>query len=356
MYLQPKRRPERNSSDLNSIEICDLTRYSASGSIRLAKAKSRKGKRGQPDEGLSRDEDNDRCKVLNARDPPKKRKRERREKGRKRKKEEFHFVKTNKTDRTNLIHAETTRYERPTAIVDREINPSTMKEESCPVWCIGSWGQRSERGNEGAKRRDACSRSVVEADGREAERGKAGSWTRTPLQSRGSRRSWPALIRHLMLEGGVPGPEDPGAVFILLRPPSRNVSSARFSTERIRERERKRGRKRERERERELVSLGAVIARDLKPRPPPTGTRIVIVSEIADPQDSHRHRRPPFSFLSSSIPSYLEVLVERRSRGRNDTRRKIFATIVYSNFSSLLVYHLPSERTVLLFESSVNYF
>lgn len=37
------------------------------------------------------------------------------------------------------------------------------------------------------------------------------SRTRTPLQWRQA-RSWPALIRHLMLEGGVPGPRGSGRV------------------------------------------------------------------------------------------------------------------------------------------------
>lgn len=34
-----------------------------------------------------------------------------------------------------------------------------------------------------------------------------------------------------------------------------------------------------------------------------TTTRIVIVTEIADPKDSHRHQRPPFSLLSPSTPT-----------------------------------------------------
>ena len=128
-------------------------------------------------------------------------------------------------------------------------------------------------------------------------------------------------------------------------------------------------RQRERERERPALSLSlsfsfsldAVIALDLKPRPPPTGTRIVIVSEIADPKDSHRHRRPPFSLLSSSIPSYYlpcssrgpPLSLESPSRMYRPRKKRYKAKdfCIYSNFSSLLV-----VTCLLLFDRFFSFF
>lgn len=88
----------------------------------------------------------------------------------------------------------------------------------------------------------------------------------------GGRRSWTALIRHLMLEGGVPGPRGPQGISLLVAPvaqPPRRL----------------------------YVRLSLSCHR---PRPDASATtdrRIVIVSEIGDPADSDRHRRPPFPFF-----------------------------------------------------------
>lgn len=89
-------------------------------------------------------------------------------------------------------------------------------------------------------------------------------------------RSWPALIRHLMLEGGVPGAPRPVRRLSLLVAP---VVQPPWPGLRL------------------SHSLSCH-------RPGPdasatTGRRIVIVSEIGDPADSDRHRRPPFPFFSS---------------------------------------------------------
>lgn len=84
-------------------------------------------------------------------------------------------------------------------------------------------------------------------------------------------RSWSALIRHLMLEGGVPGAPRPARRLSLLVAPVAQPPCRAY------------------------VYLSSLSCH----RPGPdasatTGRRIVIVSEIGDPADSDRHRRPPF--------------------------------------------------------------
>lgn len=111
-------------------------------------------------------------------------------------------------------------------------------------------------------------------------------------------RSWPALIRHLMLEGGVPGAPRPARRLSLLVAPVVHPPRP-----------------------------GLRLSHSLScHRPGPdasatTGRRIVIVSEIGDPADSDRHRRPPFPFFLSFLfplatslaPSPSSALSNRRS-------------------------------------------
>jgi len=92
-------------------------------------------------------------------------------------------------------------------------------------------------------------------------------------------RSWPALIRHLMLEGGVPGAPRPAgrlslSVALVVQPSCRALR----------------------------LSLSLSCHRPGPDASATTDRRIVIVSEIGDPADSDRHRRPPFPFFSSLFP------------------------------------------------------
>lgn len=75
-----------------------------------------------------------------------------------------------------------------------------------------------------------------------------------------------------MLEGGVPGPRGPQGISLLVAP-------AAESPRRVR------------------VRLSLSCHRPGPDASATTDRRIVIVSEIGDPADSDRHRRPPFPFF-----------------------------------------------------------
>ena len=104
-------------------------------------------------------------------------------------------------------------------------------------------------------------------------------------------RSWPALIRHLMLEGGVPGAPRPAGRLSLLVAPVVQLPCRVYV----------------------YLSLFPVIARDPTLQPPLAEGSLLFLRSA----DSDRHRRPPFPFFLLSFfllsLSLSSALSNRRS-------------------------------------------